>query len=74
MEKSGEQIWRGQGRGVKRKLFPRGTCHPVGKATDIKEIAIKQTEYCDREHREQWATKDHSPSPGTFAQRKGRAR
>lgn len=46
----------------------------MGKATDIKEIAIKQTEYCDREHREQWATKDHSPSPGTFAQRKGRAR
>lgn len=57
----------GLGRRVKRKLFPHGTCHPVGKANDIKVTAIKSTEYCDLGYREQWDTKDHSPGPGKFS-------
>jgi len=42
---AGGEEWRtdleGLGRRVKRKLFPHGTCHPVGKANDIQVIAIK---------------------------------
>lgn len=62
----------GSGRRVKEEAVSHGTCHPVGKANDIKVTAIKiGTEHCDLGYREQWDIKDHSPSPGkVFLSRK----